>query len=250
MSVLVNVEIRRLLARRLIRVIVLVAAAGLFVRAIFLLASDSPFQYTDLTDWLEGSGGFAIVIAWVIGASFIGAEWQKGTITTLLTWEPRRARVIAAKVVACALVVAGISLALQAFLALVLLPAGLDGTMEGTDSEWFREAVGIWLRAGAGAAIFGALACAIAEVGRSTAAALGAGFAYFSIAEAFIRAWRPRWVPWLLGDNIVVFITGAGEDAAVELAGHSTLEAGVILLVYAGIAFGGAMVLFRSRDVT
>jgi len=38
-------------------------------------------------------------VAWVIGASSIGAEWQARSITTLLTWEPRRARVLAAKVV-------------------------------------------------------------------------------------------------------------------------------------------------------
>jgi ABC-type transport system involved in multi-copper enzyme maturation permease subunit len=250
MNPLLNVEIRRILARRLVRVILLAAAGGFLIRATFLWASGSSFQYTDLTDWLMGTGGFVIVIAWVIGASFMGAEWQKGTITTLLTWEPRRTLVIGTKVLACALVVGGISLLLQAFLALVLLPAGLDGTMEGTDSEWLREAVGIWLRTGAGAAIFGALAFGIAEVGRSTGAALGVGFVYFAIVEAFIRAWRPRWTPWLLGDNIVIFITGQPENATLELVGRSTFEAGVILLVYAGIAFGGAMVLFRHRDVT
>jgi ABC-type transport system involved in multi-copper enzyme maturation permease subunit len=247
---LVNVELRRILARRLVLVIVLLVAAGYLVRAFFLLASDSTFAYVDLIDWLEGTGGFAIVIAWVIGASFIGAEWQKGTMTTLLTWEPRRVRVALAKVLACALAVAGISLALQAFLALVLLPAGLGGSMDGTNSEWLREAVGIWLRAGAGAAIFGALAFSVAEVGRSTGAALGFGFAYFAVAEAFIRAWRPRWSPWLFGDNIVVLITGQSEDAAVELAGRSPLEAGVILLSYATLAFAVATALFQRRDVT
>jgi ABC-type transport system involved in multi-copper enzyme maturation permease subunit len=247
---LVGVEIRRILARRLVRVMVLLVAGGYLVRAVFLLASDSPFFYVNLTDWFEGTGGFGIVIAWVIGASVIGAEWQRGTMTTLLTWEPRRARVITAKAVACALVVAGISLALQAFLALVLLPAGLDGFMDGTGSEWLRTVVGLWLRSAAGAAIFGLLAFAVAQVGRSTGAALGAGFAYFAIAEAFIRAWRPRLAPWLLGDNIVVLITGEGEDAAVELAGRSTVEAGVILLFYAGVAFGVATLLFQRRDVT
>lgn len=250
MIALLDVELRRILARRLVGMIVLLLAGGYLIRALFLLASDDPFAYVDLTDWLAGSGGFGIVIAWVIGASFIGAEWQKGTMTTLLTWEPRRVRVAVAKVMACALVVGATSLALQAFLALVLLPAGLDGSMTGTDAEWLREASGIWLRVGMGAAIFGVLAFAVAEIGRSTGAALGAGFAYFAVAENFIRAWKPEWMPWLLGDNIVVLITGRGEDAAVELAGRSTVEAGVILLFYAGVAFGVATALFQRRDVT
>ena len=37
---------------------------------------------------------FLVVGALFAGASVAGAEWRAGSMTTLLTWEPRRVRVI------------------------------------------------------------------------------------------------------------------------------------------------------------
>ena len=41
-----------------------------------------------------------VAAAWLLAASFVGAEWHAGTMGTLLTWEPRRLYVLGAKVAA------------------------------------------------------------------------------------------------------------------------------------------------------
>src|SRR6266540_1619543 len=56
-----------------------------------------------------------------------------------------------------------------------------------------------------------ALGFSIATLGRNTAAALGAGFAYIIVFEnvlgGFLERWR-RWLRWLLLGNAIVFLSG------------------------------------------
>jgi hypothetical protein len=63
-----------------------------------------------------------ILMGLIADASFIGAEYKAGTIGTLLTWEPRRLRVLAAKLAAAAITAALVYLAFQVVL-LNLKPA-------------------------------------------------------------------------------------------------------------------------------
>lgn len=53
-------------------------------------------------DVAEGLSGIFIAILLVLGATSAGAEWHAGTVTTQLTWEPRRGPLLLAKVVAAA----------------------------------------------------------------------------------------------------------------------------------------------------
>ena len=57
----------------------------------FFLA-EQPLRLSELPDILRGTAFVAILIGLVIGASAVGASWQTGTMTTILTWEPRRAK--------------------------------------------------------------------------------------------------------------------------------------------------------------
>jgi hypothetical protein len=69
--------------------------------------------------WVPGSADgmlllalfFLVVGALVGGATVAGAEWRAGTVTALLTWEPRRVRVHLARVVACTMLAAAIAFA-------------------------------------------------------------------------------------------------------------------------------------------
>ena len=95
----------------------------------------------------------------------------------------------------------------------------------------------------------------IATVGRNTAAAVGAGFAYLAVLENLIRAWMPNLSKFLLGDNAGVFVTGesgqlsCGFDAVSCELQHSTLDAAGILLMYALGLFLLAFAFFRRRDM-
>jgi ABC-2 type transport system permease protein len=73
------------------------------------------------------------MLAFFLGASFMGAEWQKGTMTTTLTWENRRWAVFGAKAVVVIIGSLALFVVLQALLALFLLPSALfRGTTEGS----------------------------------------------------------------------------------------------------------------------
>ncbi len=69
-----------------------------------------------------------------IGASLAGAEWTTGTVTTQLTWEPRRLRLFAVKVLAAALGILAAFVVVEGLIALSLMPGTLArGTFAGVD---------------------------------------------------------------------------------------------------------------------
>jgi hypothetical protein len=210
-----------------------------------MVGFDPRFRYTDSRDALKGAGAAFILLAFLIGASFMGAEWHFGTITTTLTWEPRRLRVLAAKALTAAVMGVLLFVLLQAFLAAVLYPAAAaHGVTEGIDSAWMRSVLGDVGRGTAMAAVGSVVGLGMASIGRNTATALGGGFVYFAVLEPLLRAIRPTWALWLVGDNATVFANGT------RLEERSVVEAGIILLVYATLLIVLSAALFKRRDVT
>jgi ABC-2 type transport system permease protein len=154
---------------------------------------DRRFHYENLPGILEGMSWFAILLGWLLGASLVGAEWHAGTMATLLTWEPRRVRVLLVKLVAAGALAFALAVGLQLLLGVALLPAGLlRGTTQGIDADWMRSLSGVGLRV-AGVSLVGALiGFSIAAISRNTAAALGIAFGYFAIVENAIRGIGPN----------------------------------------------------------
>lgn len=204
------------------------------------------FEYRYL-DWMLL--GFAVplmIIAWLFGASFIGAEWHNRTMTTLLTWEPRRIRVLVAKAVATAVIVFLWVFAFQLVVAAAFFPAAqFKGSMAGVDGDWWSKVVQIMARSGAVAMIAAGFGLALATVGRNTAAALGVGFGYFAIVENLVRAFKPAWNQWLIGTNVALVLNGP-EDMALE---HSQGAGGLLLAFYVIAAIVLAAAVFRRRDL-
>jgi hypothetical protein len=258
MRALLAAEIRRMSSRRLVRVAAGLAILGIAIAAVVVAvtSTDSPspfgldrrFHLTELRGALEGTSPILVILGWFLGASAIGADWHTGMVTTLLTWEPRRIRLMMAKLAAAAGVVFVLVLFLQALLAAGLTAAAvLRGTTGGTDGTWLRGVVGIALRVEALAGVGAAVGFAIASAARNTGAALGVGFAYTLVVENLVRALRPHWAGWLMTDNAVVFVTGQPTGFAVQ---RSTIQAGLLLGAYAAALVGAATVAFRTRDVT
>jgi hypothetical protein len=254
MSALLATEFRRMWSRHLVRIVAGLALLAIAIGGVTVairsrpeLGADPRFPLTMFPDILKGTSIPLIIAGWLLGASFIGADWRAGTITTLLTWEPRRARVIVAKVLACAVFVFALAMALQAVLGGVLsLDAVFRGTTEGVDASWWRETGGVAVRTATVTSVASVVGFAVASIGRNTAAALGAGFAYVAVIENLVRGLRPEWQPWLFTDNAAVFITGGNVGFSFQ---RTMLQAIALLAVYAATLFTVSAMMFRSRDV-
>lgn len=67
------------------------------------------------------------------------------------------------------------------------------------------------LRISAVAAFGAVLGLTLATIARNTGAAIGVAFAYLAIGESIVRALKPAWQPWLIGDNANVVVLGADQ---------------------------------------
>ncbi len=142
-----------------------------------------------------GVGVAMVLVAFIVGASFVGAEFGAGSLSTQLIFEPRRTRVVTVKALAV-----GIGLALTAIVLLlylgVLMYAGseLRGVVNGLDSTWFAARAGDLVRVGAAVALAGILAYAITVVARRTVAAV-AGLLIGQVASGIVGSLKNwHWV--------------------------------------------------------
>jgi ABC-2 type transport system permease protein len=202
-------------------------------------------------------------VGFIVGASFVGAEWGSGVMTTLLTWEPRRGRVLASKTIAAVAIVAVAIALFLALLAVVYLPVGaLRGTTAGMTGAVWRTVTGIWLRA-AGLAAFGTvLGAGLATLTRNTAGSVGIGFVFGAIIDPLLaQVWHGRFRFWgfqhnfprLLGLPVEVPEPVQNAGPGVTMSSQMTLSITrpIVLLTIYGIGlFMLAWAVFRARDVT
>lgn len=210
---------------------------------------DKRFHITTLVDIFEGTSIPLIILGLAFGASFIGAEWGSGTMTTLLTWEPRRVRVMIAKAAGAFIGVGGFAILMQLILGLALWPVAiLRGTTEGADAGWLLDAAEVVGRGALIAALFSSFGFALASLARNTTTALVIGFVYFAVAESILRGLKPDWQPWLVGDNAAAFLTGRPDE--VFLSSRGVTASLITVIVYCFGAVGIATAFFKARDVT
>jgi hypothetical protein len=222
---LLGAEVRRFFARRVMRgAFALAIALSTFVLVILTVRSDTPSTSqssgfvcsqtgsspqvcaplvhdhrlkigNNYSDTVKGTGVAMIFVAFVIGASFIGAEFAAGSLGSQLVFEPRRARVVVVKAVAVA-----IGLALLAAMALLYIGllqwagSSLRGVVHGLDSSWFAARAGDIGRVAAAVALAGVATYAITVVTRRTVAAVAALLVvgYASAIVGALVSWR--WV--------------------------------------------------------
>jgi ABC-2 type transport system permease protein len=197
----------------------------------------------------------------LVGATFAGSDWSTGSISNQLIFEPRRARVWAAKAAAVTLgaLVAALVLvaAFWATLYLVAESRGL-GTGAGVqeDIRWMA-ARGVLL------AGFGALAgYAATMLLRNTVATVGVMFAYAVGGEALTAALPlHRATQWGLGNNVFAWLEDGTSVYDQSIAcpptadmcdqsylltlGHGTGYLGVLLVGLLAVS----LLLFRRRDI-
>lgn len=210
------------------------------------------------------------MVAFVVGASFVGAEWNSGGMMNLLLWQPQRVKVLGTKL--AALLVGLTALTVVASLgwtALMWLVATLRGsTAKVTSGAW--QSFGLTgLRGLLLVLAAGVIGFALASLGRHTAMAFGVviggavvfqfglgtvlSLANVPFVEAYlVPAWGQAWMAKSLTlqnwdtCNVAGFTGECKPDTLTltwQMSG-AALAAAVILVV------GAALWTMRSRDVT
>jgi len=221
----------------------------------------------DLRDLSRGLWPTAIVLLAglliLLGTTFAGADWNSGSMSNQLLFEPRRLRVWAAKgaaVFVTAAVTAAVALTLfwGAF-ALLASARGIDTAPRVTSFIVHESARGVVLAA------FGALgAFALTMFFRSTVATLGILFGVTLVGSLLLAALgvSDQWFPhlnvaaWVL-DGVDYYVEpprscqGLASEGA-SCSGRRTVtqaDAAAYLGVLVVVAVGLSMASFRRRDV-
>lgn len=132
--------------------------------------------------------GILALFAFIIGASFVGAEWSSGGMMNLLLWRPRRLTVLSTKLGVLLGSVLTIGVVLGGLWTAALWFIGrYDGRLgDLTAGAWQSFALD-WLRALALVLAVAMVAFGLASAGRHTAMALGAAVAIFVVSEIGLR---------------------------------------------------------------
>lgn len=227
---LVWIEMRRALHRRVTWVLIGLAVVGVVVAGVTAFTSSTGLELAGAQAeghespavmrqwWVAGTGdGLLLIAAFFLamggligGASVVGAEWRAGTVTTLLTWEPRRLRLHAARLGACAVLAVVISFVLQALFLASFVPAvAAHGTTSGADGAWWASLVAAMARVSVLTGLATVVGAALATLGRNTTAALVAGWGWMAVGENMVRNFVPDLRPLLIGENTTVLLTWA-----------------------------------------
>jgi ABC-type transport system involved in multi-copper enzyme maturation permease subunit len=214
--------------------------------------SDAPWTMDTTASAVKGWVGATALLAFVLGASAAGAEWAARTVQALLFWEPRRVRVIGAKVLALASVVVAIAVAAQLVLlaGTAVLTSARGSTQTSTEHVWSHivatQGRGIALAVLAAVASF-----SISSLTRNTGASLGVAFVYLVILEQLLMAWKPVLAAYLLTPNVAAVVNGGIDftsgDGTVVI---SAIRGALVLALYAAALLTAATTLFVRRDVT
>lgn len=241
-------EMTRLASRRLFRWLLILFIAFLVLGAVIVFVNDNgTFSRENVADGLIGLSFPLLMFSWLVGASAIGAEWGNRTVSALLTWEPRRTRVLVTKAAAAAVSTALWVIALQIVWTAVMMPVASDGVgfTVGPPFSW-GDYLAFAARILGVCVVASVLGFSLATIGKNTGAALGGGMAYLLIVESLVRAYLPEWNDWLLSTNIVR-VAERGADAAFD--GVTTEEAALRLVAYAVGLFLVALGVFRRREM-
>jgi ABC-2 type transport system permease protein len=209
------------------------------------------------------------MIAFVAGASYVGAEWSTGGMMNLLLWRPQRLQVLTTKLAALLSMLFGLSVVTIAlWTAGFWLVASLRGTTDRmTSGAW--QSYGLTELRGIGLILaFGTVGFALASLGRHTAVALGGAigaivvgqfgvgillamaqvdFIERYLAPTYLAAWMDKKVTLENWNACMTDTTGQCRPETLDVTWQQT-----------GILMGGALVVFvgaamwsmKRRDIT
>ena len=208
------------------------------------------------------------LFGFLVGASFVGAEWRSGGMMNLLLWQPRRPRVLGTKLTTLLVGMTGIGVLLgAAWTGGFWLIATYRGTTEGMTAGVWQSFALTGVRGLTLILVATAVGFALASLGRHTAMALGAAVAAVVIGVAGVAivvgmlglryetAWLwPTYVQAWMERSVIIydwrsceFSFGACEPATIELTWQIS---GIGMAALVALTVGLAMWQMRRRDVT
>jgi hypothetical protein len=207
----------------------------------------------DLKDVLEGTGVAMVFVAIMLGASFVGAEFNVGSLTTQLLYEPRRTRVHVSKAAAVAVGTGLVSLLVSGLIAASMyVGSELKGVVECVDGAFWWDRLGDGLRVAAAAALAGVMAYSVTLVTKRTSAAIVVFFVQFPLLFliqptskpfGFISQYNP------LRALLAVISDPKRADAIFE-KGIRTMAGGVTLtLIWVLVLLALSNVIFARAEV-
>lgn len=206
-----------------------------------------------LPNAIEGVGLAMLFVAFVLGASFVGAEFNVGSLTTQLLFEPRRWRVHGAKAAAVGLGAALLSWATSALLAGTMYAgSSVNGVVEGIDAGWWADRAGDASRIAAVVGLGAVLAYSATLVMKRSSAGIIAFVAQFPLLPVLSPTSEPfgfvsHYAP--LRALLAVVADPAGDHAVFD-AGIRTMAGGVTLsLAWTAAAVLVAGAVFSRAEV-
>jgi ABC-2 type transport system permease protein len=160
-----------------------------------------------MPEQLLGASYLLVFAAFLIGASFVGAEFSSGSIGNWLTFEPRRMRVYGSKLLAAAIGMVPVAAVVYAILlAGTFLIIDQLGITAGTTGKVWGD---LTAQAGRGVlvvAVGAALGGVVGLLLRHTAAAIGVAMGYIVLVEGVFGGVLTKVQPWLVKLNFDAWI--------------------------------------------
>jgi hypothetical protein len=220
-----------------------------------------PFELAEaLPAGAIAAGVATAMLAFLIGATYVGAEWSSRSMVALLFWEPRRLKVMGVKLAVTAAAAALLGVLTQAgWWGTAEFIARTRGTRDNLPADFWSDLFGQQGRAVLFVVLTALLGFGIANLIRHTAAALGAGFVYLVIVENLVRGFFPSWQQWLLVENVSGLLSRDGHkvfiyendpfgDGVREVL-ISNVRGGLVLGILTAVIVVIGVLLFKRRDL-
>lgn len=217
--------------------------------------------------WMGQAGTFGLMAALIIGATFVAAEFASGSMSTWLTFEPRRGRVFASKT-AVAAGATGVAVLAQAAstVGVTCVAARLNDALGDVTGAVWTDLAHRVLRAGAMGVAAAAIGAALAFLLRHTAAAIAVAFAWLVVVENLLLALVDWYARWAVSLNVRAWLQGGLEEqmgvtsCVTDSSGNTVCDgqtlvitmtqAGWYLVALVAVVVTVALLVFRRRDVS
>jgi hypothetical protein len=228
--------------------VVIIVAVGIID---FQHTAKHPFSMrTGLPNALATFSGPLVLAAFLFGASLLGADYLSRSLTTQLTWEPRRGRLLLSRAATCAAFAFCASLVAMALLVSALLPAAAAHAIG--HGVAYVSVISLAARVALLAAAASAIGVSCAAIGRSTAAAVIGALVYLVVIERALVSVAPDVGRWLLLNDSLSWVAAsanASNGPGGVGQGHTIATSGLLLVVGVVGIHALATLVLRRRDI-
>ncbi|MFN8121560.1 MAG: hypothetical protein U0237_03930 [Thermoleophilia bacterium] len=247
MTAALRAEVLKLRSLRITAGLLGIAAGYVLLNVIAILAlqgvegSPADVGTAEGLDLVLGLGSSAYLFSFVIGVMASTGEYRHGTAVATFLAEPRRARVVVAKVVAAGLAGVGYGAACLALALAVSLP--WLGLIDHAPLGAGRVAA---VAAGtvAAVALFAAIGAALGALVRNQVVALVSGLSWLLVGEGLLLAFLPEVGRWLPSGTLGSLTRTSPADEVLP-----PWAAALVLVAYAVALTAAAVAATRRRDV-